>query len=81
MYTRGPNEDKCCILASSHHTYLPPSTIRACGREVEVEGGGRRGGRELGAGGVWTYFTRRALQVWQPFRDFLWPTLGARMLV
>lgn len=30
---------------------------------------------------AWTYFTRRALQVWQPFLDFLWPTLGARKLV
>lgn len=53
MYTRDPNEGRCCILASFHHTYLPLSTIRACGREVEVEergGGERRGGRELGAG-------------------------------
>lgn len=46
MYTRGPNEDKCCILASFHHTYLPPSTIRACGREVEVEVEGGREGEE-----------------------------------
>lgn len=28
-----------------------------------------------------SYFTRRALQVWHPLRDFLWPTFGARMLV
>lgn len=49
MYTPDPNEDKCCILASFHHTYMPLSTIRACGREVEVE---ERGGGE-GEEGNW----------------------------
>lgn len=52
MYTPDPNEDKCCILASFHHTYMPLSTIRACGREVEVEErGGEKGRKGIGGGG------------------------------
>lgn len=50
MYTRDPNEGRCCILASFHHTYLPPSTIRACGREVEVEVEGEEGNWGRGGG-------------------------------